>query len=204
MRQSADEAKGSLPPALWLPRAGIQPCQGFPASAAAELTARKASASHPETSQSPGNPCLRHRSPRGYVYGLLELAERVQFSASPAAALHLTDDNRREARQSRSAASAAISAVKLKTNPGTTIRNSGARYLDALVASRFNRFSPRLRTRIRLSPAESPTTTFTFPIPDLFEVPGYEGVRVMQLSEPDGNASSCSRSAYGRRADKEF
>ena len=61
---------------------------------------------------------------RGYVYGLLELAERVQFGANPAQALRLTKPiEEKPANEVRSVA--AIFAANSKTSRGCTTGISG-------------------------------------------------------------------------------
>ena len=76
-------------------------------------------------------------------------------------------------------------------------------YLDALVAARFNRFClaygleydfPRGRDRRLSSPAVS--------VP--CEVPGYEGVRVMQLADPEGKALAAPLPLSTEEREKNF
>ncbi len=75
---------------------------------------------------------------RGLVYGLLELAERVETSSDPVAALHLPQPrNDRPASRVRSMLRAFCSKVE---DPTWFYDKDGwSRYLDLLVASRFNR-----------------------------------------------------------------
>ena len=85
----------------------------------------------------------------------------------------------------RRAVSAAISVARLKTSHGITTRHFWQGYLDRLVASRFNRFTLAYGLGYDF-PRGVTGDYFHFAYPYLVEVPGYEGVRVMQLAAPDG------------------
>ena len=120
----------------------------------------------------------------GYIYGLLELAERAQFNADPMAALHLSKViEEKPANEVRCVGRYFCS--KVEDKPWYYDKSFWPGYLDALVASRFNRFN----YSVGLSYNGTRNITgdyFHFPYPYLFDVPGYEGVRVVQLAQPDG------------------
>lgn len=121
---------------------------------------------------------------RGFVYALLELAERVQFSSQPLTALQLKQI--------------------LEENPANVVRGVGryfccemedkpwfydkafwSGYLDTLVACRFNRFNFAYGLEYDF-PRGVTDDYFHFVYPYLVDVPGYPDVRVMQLATPDG------------------
>ena len=109
---------------------------------------------------------------RGFVYGLLELAERVRYSQDPATALHLAQPiEEQPANTVRSVMRCFCSEIEDK--PWFYDKDAWRSYLDTLATARFNRFQPLLRPRLRLPPATSPTTTSTLPYPYLVDVPGY-------------------------------
>lgn len=120
----------------------------------------------------------------GYIYGLLELAERAQFNADPMTALHLSKVvEEKPANEVRCVSRYFCSEVEDK--PWYYDKSFWPAYLDSLVASRFNRFN----YSVGLSYNATRNITgdyFHFPYPYLFDVPGYEGVRVVQLAQPDG------------------
>lgn len=77
---------------------------------------------------------------RGFVYALLELAERVQFSADPVAALHVPHViEEKPANEVRSVGRYFCSEIEDKAWYYRKAFWGG--YLDRLVASRFNRFT---------------------------------------------------------------
>lgn len=120
----------------------------------------------------------------GYIYGLLELAERAKFESDPLRALHLDRaTEEKPANDVRCIGRYFCSEVEDK--PWYYDKTFWPDYLDALVASRFNRFN----YSVGLSYNGTRNITgdyFHFPYPFLFDVPGYEGVRVVQLAQPDG------------------
>ena len=76
---------------------------------------------------------------RGYVYGLLEMAERVQFAADARVGLRLAEPIlEKPANEVRSVGRYFCSEVEDK--PWLYDRDFWLGYLDLLVASRFNRF----------------------------------------------------------------
>lgn len=122
-------------------------------------------------------------NPRGLIYGLLELAERVRYG--------------------RDAIAAVQSAKALKETTANEVRGIGRYfcseledklwlydrdfwpgYLDVLAASRFNRFC--LAFGLEYDFPKGVTSDYLhFPYPYLVDVPGYN-VHVMQLAAPDG------------------
>src|SRR5581483_4283073 len=113
---------------------------------------------------------------RGLVYGLLELADRVQLSDDPLSALHFsapiveTTPNR-----VRSVARAFVSEIEDKS--WFYDRVFWTRYLDTLAYSRFNRFNFALGFGYDF-PRGVTGDYFHFPYPYLVELPGYSQVAI--------------------------
>jgi hypothetical protein len=122
---------------------------------------------------------------RGYVYGLLELAERVRFGSDVMPALHLAQTiDERPANEIRGVGRYFCSETEDK--PWLYDRDFWQGYLDLLVASRFNRFC--LAFGLEYDFPKGVTSDYLhFAYPYLVEVPGYS-VRVMQLATADGAA----------------
>ncbi|MGB7741614.1 MAG: hypothetical protein WBL41_02555 [Terracidiphilus sp.] len=120
---------------------------------------------------------------RAYVYGLLELAERVQYGSAPALSLHLTGTiDEKPANEIRSVGRYFCS--ELEDKPWLYDRDFWQEYLDVLAASRFNRFC--LAFGLEYDFPKGVTSDYLhFPYPYLVAVPGYD-VRVMQLATADG------------------
>jgi hypothetical protein len=107
---------------------------------------------------------------RGFVYGLLELAERVRFGG--AVALHLKQDiEEAPANRVRSVARAFCSEIEDK--PWFYSQEFWRGYLDMLVACRFNRFNFSLGIAYDF-PRGVTDDYFHFPYPYLVTVPGYD------------------------------
>ena len=181
MAQSAGEAKSSTS-CIIVAASGSDMAKDFPhAKAGMEAESSRLAPGHLE-----GTPAILVSGvdPRGYIYGLLELAERVQFGADPKVALHL--------------------AVAIEESPANQIRCISryfcseledkswyydkafwGDYLDTLVASRFNRFTMAYGLEYDF-PRGVTDDYLHLPYPYLFDVPGYEGVHVLQLTSPDG------------------
>jgi hypothetical protein len=123
---------------------------------------------------------------RGFVYGLLELAERAEFAADPIAALHLSEAaEERPANEIRCVSRYFCSEIEDK--PWYYDREFWPRYLDTLVACRFNRFC--LAYGLEYDFPRGVTDDYLhLPYPYLVDVPAYSEVRVMQLRSPEGNA----------------
>jgi hypothetical protein len=121
---------------------------------------------------------------RGFVYGLLELAERAEYGADPAAALQvsrvMTEQPANEIRcVSRYFCS------EIEDRPWYYDKEFWPRYLDTLVACRFNRFC--LAYGLEYDFPRGVTDDYLhLPYPYLVELPGYSQVRVMQLRSPEG------------------
>jgi hypothetical protein len=120
---------------------------------------------------------------RGYVYALLELAERVQFGADPRTALYAVRAGlEKPANEIRCVGRYFCSEIEDK--PWFYDKDFWAGYLDVLAASRFNRFC--LGFGLEYDFPKGVTSDYLhFPYPYLVDVPGYD-VRVMQLAAPDG------------------
>ncbi|HEY4077989.1 MAG TPA: hypothetical protein VGM26_13750 [Rhizomicrobium sp.] len=107
---------------------------------------------------------------RGFVYGLLELAERVRFGG--AVALHLKQDiEEAPANRVRSVARAFCSEIEDK--PWFYSQEFWRGYLDMLVACRFNRFNFSLGIGYDF-PRGVTDDYFHFPYPYLVTVPGFD------------------------------
>jgi hypothetical protein len=121
---------------------------------------------------------------RGFVYGLLELAERVRFGSDPAADLLLAEAvEEKPANEIRCVGRYFSSEIEDK--PWFYDKDFWHEYLTALAASRFNRF--QLAFGLEYDFPRGVTDDYLhLPYPYLVEVPGYESVRVMQLASPDG------------------
>jgi len=122
--------------------------------------------------------------PRGYIYGLLELAERVQFNLDPFAALHLQSPIQEEpANKVRSVSRYFCSEIEDK--PWYYDRRFWPAYLDTLIASRFNRFG--LAFGLEYDFPRGVTDDYLhLPYPYLVAVPSFQNVRVVQLRTPEG------------------
>ena len=120
---------------------------------------------------------------RGYVYGLLELAERVQFGANPAQALRLTKPIEEKTSNEIRCVSRYFCS-ELEDKPWLYDRDFWPGYLDVLATSRFNRFC--LGFGLEYDFPKGVTSDYLhFPYPYLLDVPGYD-TRVLQLRAPDG------------------
>src|SRR5271156_1699631 len=121
--------------------------------------------------------------PRGFIYGLLELAERVQFQTDAVAALHLSQSIEEEpANEIRSIARSFCSEVEDKA--WYYDQDFWRGYLDLLVASRFNRFNFTFGVGYDF-PRGVTGDYLHFPYPYLVDVPGYD-VRVVRLGSETG------------------
>ena len=120
---------------------------------------------------------------RGFVYGLLELAERVQFGSDPLIALHLSQAvEEKPANKVRSVLRAFCSEVEDKA--WYYDKEFWLSYLDVLAASRFNRFNLSFGLAYDF-PRGVTGDYFHFPYPYLVEVPGYN-VRVVRVASHEG------------------
>ncbi|MBV9082015.1 MAG: hypothetical protein JOZ62_05020, partial [Acidobacteriaceae bacterium] len=118
-----------------------------------------------------------------FVYGLLELADRVRYSLDPAIALHLNQASEdKSANEVRSVARAFCSEIEDK--PWYYDKDFWRGYLDMLAASRFNRFNFAFGFGYDF-PRGVTGDYFHFPYPYLVDVPGYK-VRVLRLTAKDG------------------
>ena len=125
---------------------------------------------------------------RGYVYALLELAERVQFGDDPRTALSRCRAGlEKPANEIRSVGRYFCS--ELEDKPWFYDKDFWPGYLDVLAASRFNRFC--LAFGLEYDFPRGVTSDYLhFPYPYLVDVPGYD-VRVCNL--PRRTARCCPR-----------
>jgi hypothetical protein len=181
MAQSADEAKGAASCIIVAP-SGSNLAKGFP-QATSEMTAESILLAPGHFDGVPAI-LVSGIDPLGYIYGLLELAERVQFGSETSEALNLpTAIQESPANQVRCVSRYFCSEIEDK--PWYYDKEFWRGYLDALVAARFNRFC--LAYGLEYDFPRGVTDDYLhLPYPYLFKVPGYEGVRVMQLCDPEG------------------
>jgi hypothetical protein len=199
MAQSADEAKGTAS-YIVVAASGSDLAKGFP-QAAAEMTAESIRLAPGHYQAAPAI-LVSGIDPLGYIYGLLELAERVQFGADPSEALHLSAAIQEfPANQVRCVSRYFCSEIEDK--PWYYDKEFWRGYLDALVAARFNRFC--LAYGLEYDFPRGVTDDYLhLPYPYLFQVPGYEGVRVMQLCDPDGKPLSAAVPLGGEEQKKNY
>jgi hypothetical protein len=120
----------------------------------------------------------------GFVYGLLELAERVRFNVNPESALHLAKLlEEKPANEVRSVGRYFCS--ETEDTAWLWDRDFWPGYLDLLAQCRFNRFC--LAFGLEYDFPKGVTSDYLhFPYPYLVSVPGYN-VRVVQLAKADGS-----------------
>ncbi len=184
--QSADQVKGSSL-CVVAAAAGSKLAAGFP-KAGAELKGAESLRMAPGKVGDTPAILISGIDHRGYIYGLLELAERVQFGADPSAALHLAEAVEEKPANEIRCVSRYICS-ELEDKSWYHDKDFWGPYLDTLVASRFNRFT--LAYGLEYDFPRGVTDDYIhLPYPWLFDVPGYEGVHVMQLTAPDGKPLS--------------
>ncbi|MGH9573048.1 MAG: hypothetical protein ACRD40_05895 [Candidatus Acidiferrales bacterium] len=179
--QTVEAAEGS---SICIVAAGpdSQLAQGFPRNAA--LVAPESLRLSPGKFGSSAAVLVSARDVRGFVYGLLELAERVQFGPDPMLALHFAQVvEEKSANEVRSVGRYFCSEIEDK--PWYYDKNFWSGYLDTLVACRFNRLNFAYGLEYDF-PRGVTDDYFHFVYPYLLDVPGYPDVRVMQLASPDG------------------
>jgi hypothetical protein len=179
---SAEQAQGSALHVL-VASEGSRMAQGFPQASAALTVAESLRLTPGRLAQTPAIwvSAIDHR---GFVYGLLELAERVQFGSDPAAELLLAETvEEKPANEIRCVGRYFCSEIEDKT--WYYDKDFWREYLAALAASRFNRFQMAFGLEYDF-PRGVTDDYFHLPYPYLVAVPGYENVRVVQLAEPDG------------------
>jgi hypothetical protein len=121
---------------------------------------------------------------RGFVYGLLELGERVEHGANPVAALRVGEAAAEQPANEIRCVSRYFCS-ELEDKPWYYDKEFWSRYLDALAACRFNRFC--LAYGLEYDFPRGVTDDYLhLPYPYLVQVPGYSQVKVMQLRSPEG------------------
>lgn len=139
---------------------------------------------------------------RGFVYGLLELAERVHFSSHPIATLRFAEVvEEQAANEVRSVGRYFCSETEDK--PWYYDKDFWTGYLDTLVACRFNRFNFAYGLEYDF-PRGVTDDYLHFPYPYLVDVPGYPDVRVMQLASADGTRLASPLPLSNEERDKNF
>jgi hypothetical protein len=139
---------------------------------------------------------------RGFIYGLLELAERVRFNSNPLAALQLKHVlEEKPANEVRCVSRYFCS--EMEDKPWYYDKAFWSRYLDLLVAARFNRFTFSYGLEYDF-PRGVTDDYFHFPYPYLIDVPGFPDVRVVQLAAADGSRLSTPVEVSKAERDKNF
>lgn len=120
----------------------------------------------------------------GYIYALLELAERVQFGGDALNALHLAKGlEERPSNETRGVSRYFCSELEDKSwfyDPGFW-----EGYLDQLISNRFNRFTLAFGLEYDF-PRNVTDDYLHFAYPYLVRVPTYPEVHVLQLAAADG------------------
>ncbi|MGC1461611.1 MAG: hypothetical protein WA802_05380 [Terracidiphilus sp.] len=139
---------------------------------------------------------------RGLIYGLLELAERVQFNLTPVTGLHVSEAvEESPANEVRSVSRYFCS--ELEDKAWYYDKAFWGDYLDALVASRFNRFT--LGFGLEYDFPRGVTDDYLhLPYPYLVDVPGYQGVQAVQLRDPEGKLLSVQDTLSKEEQGKNF
>jgi hypothetical protein len=115
----------------------------------------------------------------GFVYALLELAERIKFGSDPSAALAFANVEE-EKPATRTRCISRLFSDAPHDLPWFHDRKFWGPYLDLVAASRFNRFALTLGLAYDF-PEHVTGDYLHFPYPYLLTVPGYEQVRVDPL-----------------------
>ena len=124
----------------------------------------------------------------GHIYGLLELAERVEHGSDTNSALHLSEAvEEKPANDVRCVSRYFCSEISDKD--WYYDKEFWRGYLDGLVAARFNRFCFAYGLEYDF-PRGVTNDYLHLPYPYLLKVPGFENVHVMQLADPEGNRLS--------------
>jgi len=180
--QSAEQARGSKFCVL-VTGAGSNLAKDFPWPAAEIISPESIRLVSGRMAQMPGIH-ISAIDQRGFVYGLLELAERVQFNSDFASGLHLAGAlEEKPANEVRSVGR--YFCCEIEDKPWYYSKEFWSGYLDVLAASRFNRFNFAFGLAYDF-PKGVTDDYFHFPYPYLFDVPGYPNVRVVQLAAADG------------------
>ncbi|HEY9127129.1 MAG TPA: hypothetical protein VIM62_08370, partial [Acidobacteriaceae bacterium] len=141
---------------------------------------------------------------RGFIYGLLELAERAQFNDHPIAAMQAGGVIEETPANTVRCVSRYFCS-ETEDKPWYYDKSFWPAYLDTLIACRFNRFC--LAYGLEYDFPRGVTDDYLhLPYPYLVDVPGYSGVQVMQLRSPDGTklASPVPLSAEEKRRNYEM
>jgi hypothetical protein len=197
--ESPDQAQGSTCCVL-VTGAGSKLAQGFPHAGGALAGPESVRLTPGNLASTPAT-CVSATGPRGFIYGLLELTERVQFNPDPVAALHLAETlEENPANEVRSMARAFCSEIEDKE--WYYDKDFWRGYLDLLVASRFNRFNFAFGFGYDF-PRGVTGDYFHFPYPYLVEVPGYD-VRVVRLTNEAGERNLAPFTAEEREKNLEM
>ena len=184
MAQSAKEVKGAAS-CIVVAASGSKLIARFP-KAKAEMTAPESIRLVPARFAGVPAILVSGIDQLGLVYGILELAERVQFSSGPDIGLHLSKAiEERPSNEVRCVSRYFCS--ELEDKPWYYDKDFWRGYLDALVAARFNRFCFAYGLQYDF-PRGVTDDYLHLPYPYLFDVPGHDGVRVVQLADPEGKA----------------
>lgn len=123
--------------------------------------------------------------PLGYVYGLLELADRVQYGTDANSALQLGEAVEEKPANTVRCVSRYLCS-EIADLPWYYDQDFWRGYLDGLVAARFNRFCFAYGLEYDF-PRGVTNDYLHFPYPYLVKVPGYGNVHVIRLADEKGN-----------------
>jgi hypothetical protein len=197
--QTANETKGASS-CIVVAGAGSEHVKGF-AQPKSALTAESVFLS-PGHLQSIPAILVSSADSLGFVYGLQELAERVEYGADPDTALHLSEAvEERPANEVRCVSRYFCSEIEDKS--WYYDKEFWRGYLDGLVAARFNRFCFAYGLEYDF-PRGVTNDYLHFPYPYLIKVPGYENVRVVQLADEEGNRLASPVTLSDEEREKNF
>jgi hypothetical protein len=174
LAQSADAAKGSTS-CIVVAASGSDMAKGFP-PAKGEMNAESIRLAPGHLAGAPAV-LVSGVDQLGYIYGLLELAERVQSGDDPSAALHLAEAIEEKPANAVRCVSRYFCS-ELEDKSWYYDKDFWRGYLDALVAARFNRFCFAYGLEYDF-PRGVTDDYIHLPYSYLFQFLGYDSVRVM-------------------------
>ncbi len=198
--QSPEQANGSNFHIL-VAGAGSSAAKGFPRAGASSTNPDSIRLTPGDTAKTPSI-WVSAAGQRGFIYGLLELAERVQFNSDPSAGLHLSEIVAEEpANEIRSVGRYFCSEVEDKS--WYYDKDFWRGYLDVLATSRFNRFNLGFGLGYDF-PRGVTGDYFHLPYPYLVEVPAFSDVKVVQLATAEGKRLAASVPLSAEEREKNF
>jgi hypothetical protein len=139
---------------------------------------------------------------RGYVYGLLELADRARYGARLVEEFRLTSVlEEKPANDVRCVSRYFCS--ELEDKPWYYDKSFWTGYLDSIATNRFNRFTMAYGLEYDF-PRGVTDDYLHLPYPYLVDLPAYSGVRVLQLAAPDGTRLPTPQPLSNAERDRNF